>query len=293
MAEASMMTALTRPFAANPLRVASYHHVDFDIHPADRLRRRVRKAVYAGLMRNAVDAHVGISRAVARHYERHLGLKKVEVISNGFPVSQLQKYLCPDPLAVRRALGITEQFVAVCPARFSSEKGHEYLLEAIAILRKEKHSICLLLYGRGMLEQKLRVDCAVLGIADVVRFMGVVAQEELMPALAASDALVLPSPQGEGFGRVLAEAMVLGIPVITPGVGGALDFVDHRGNGLLVEPASPAAIAGALRELILDTGLRQDLGRAARKRVEGDFDIRICGDRWEELFARLMSTRHG
>jgi glycosyltransferase involved in cell wall biosynthesis len=86
---------------------------------------------------------------------------------------------------------------------------------------------------------------------------------------------------------------VLGIPVITPGVGGALDFVDHRGNGLLVEPASPTAIAGALRELILDAGLRQDLGRAARKRIERDFDLRICGDRWEELFARLVSTGHG
>lgn len=285
-----MTTALTRAFSPRPLRVASYHHVDFDVYPANTAARRARSAVYGALMRHAIEGHVGISTAVARHHERHLGLKHVDVIWNGFPVSSLQKQADAGKAEVRRRLGLGTDFVVVCPARLASDKGHEYLLEAVAELREER--LVVLLYGAGPREAELRQLAQARGVGAMVRFMGSVPQAELMPVVAAANALVLPSPHGEGFGRVLAEAMAVGTPVVTPGLAGALDFVEHERNGLLVEPRSSTAIASAIRRLLSTPGLSEKLGRAARERIERDFDIRVCGDRWEALFDRL-AFEHG
>jgi glycosyltransferase involved in cell wall biosynthesis len=289
MAEASMTAALTRPLARRPLRVASYHSVEFDMYPANNLQRRARRAVYKALMRSAVDGHVGISTAVARHHERHLGLPHVDVIWNGFPVAELQRQADAAKADVRARLGLGDAFVVVCPARLASDKGHEYLIEAVSKLGDRAPVV--LLYGTGPREGELRSLAARLGVGALVRFMGTVPQADLMPVVAAADALVLPSPQGEGFGRVLAEAMAVGTPVVTPGIAGALDFVEHERNGLFVAPRSAEAIAGALRRLAETPGLGPRLGRAARTRIETDFDIRICGDRWEGLFERLAFER--
>lgn len=289
MAEASMTSALTLPLARRPIRVASYHHVDFDVYPANNPQRRARRAAYGALMRTAVQGHVGISTAVARHHERHLGLRHVDVIWNGFPVAELQRQADAGKAAARVRLGLGNAFTVVCPARLASDKGHEYLIQAAAELGSAK--VVVLLYGAGPREQELKRLAEGLGLGRAVRFMGTVPQSELMPVIAAADALALPSPHGEGFGRVLAEAMAVGTPVVTPGLAGALDFVEHDRSGLLVQPRSSSGIAEALGRLEATPGLKERLGREARRRIEQDFDIRVCADRWEALFDRLAFER--
>lgn len=290
---ASMYVAMSRPLAPAPRRIASFHAVDYDVYPADRVTRRIQKAAYGWLMRNAIDAHVAISRAVAEHYRKHLCIPRIEVIPNGFPIATAAFDPAAD-LETRARYGASAtEFVLVCPARFVVEKGHRYLVEAMAILRDEGVPARCLLFGTGPLEDDVRAQVLRLGLEGVVTLHTPVPQQELLDVVTASDALILPSPQGEGFGRVLAEGMALERPVITPAVGGALDFIDDGRTGLLVQPESAEALAAAVRRLVTEPGLRGRIGAAARRAIEERFEIHAIAARWEAFYGEVLAGKTG
>jgi glycosyltransferase involved in cell wall biosynthesis len=85
--------------------------------------------------------------------------------------------------------------------------------------------------------------------------------------------------------------MAVGTPVITPGIAGALDFVTHDLNGLLVPPRDPGAIAKAVGRLIAEPELSARLGRAAERDIENKFDIAMCADRWESVLEEVAHAK--
>jgi glycosyltransferase involved in cell wall biosynthesis len=88
------------------------------------------------------------------------------------------------------------------------------------------------------------------------------------------------------MGRVLVEAMALGIPVVATRVGGIPAVVGDEEAGRLVPPEDVAALTDALDELARDAPLRAKLGRAARERAER-FSVRVAEARLGALYAEL------
>src|SRR5207302_1246255 len=84
--------------------------------------------------------------------------------------------------------------------------------------------------------------------------------------LAAADIHCQPNTGPEPFGITFIEALYAGLPVVTTGIGGALEIVDGS-CGILVEPGDPAALAAALGRLIEDRDLRARLGAAGPARA--------------------------
>lgn len=139
-------------------------------------------------------------------------------------------------------------------------KGHRYLIEAAAQVKRVVPNLQILLVGsgdrRGAL-QDLAVRC---GLGDAVIFAG--ARADIPACLAALDVFVLPS-LNEGMGRALVEAMAAGRPVIASRVGGVPALIEDRRNGLLVPPADSGALARAMRELLGRPQWAKELGSAA------------------------------
>lgn len=88
---------------------------------------------------------------------------------------------------------------------------------------------------------------------------GFVGQDEVARLIDEATVVVVPS-RSEGFGRVIVEAFSRGRGVVASRVGGIPDLVDHGINGLLVPPGDPAALAAALRQVLLDRSLAERLG---------------------------------
>jgi glycosyltransferase involved in cell wall biosynthesis len=84
---------------------------------------------------------------------------------------------------------------------------------------------------------------------------------------AAADVMVVPSRQ-EAFGQTASEAHACGTPVVAFRTGGLVDIVDDRVTGALAEPFDPAAVADAIRWVLVDPQRRRQLGVAARQRAE-------------------------
>jgi glycosyltransferase involved in cell wall biosynthesis len=131
-------------------------------------------------------------------------------------------------------------------------KGVHHLLTAFS---KLEHSTAQLhLVGHPENEayaEQLQQQAQELGIADRVQFVGNVSQQGLADYFAKSRVMVLPS-LSEGLGRVVVEAMLLGIPVIGCRVGGIPDMITDGENGYLVEPDDVNSLAEALQKIYSD-----------------------------------------
>jgi glycosyltransferase involved in cell wall biosynthesis len=150
-------------------------------------------------------------------------------------------------------------------SRIDPRKGLRVLPAAVAELVKSGHDVSLDLIGPtiGLIgddeRDAIRAEAARLGVADRVNLIGPVALDRLMTLYRGYDVFVLPTRPGEGIPRVLMEAMANGTPVVTTNVSGIGSLVTHRQNGLLIDEASAAAVAGAVNQLITQPDLRRTL----------------------------------
>lgn len=159
--------------------------------------------------------------------------------------------------------------------RFVAKKNLGFLLEAFAAYCKdpgaEPHR--LILVGSGPEEAGLRARTAALGIGDLVEFPGFLPADAVARVLSGALALILPSRE-EQWGLVVNEALALGLPAIVSHEVGARDaLVRNLVNGYVIDSASPASLAQAMRDLASDEALWRRMVRASHERAEfGDVE---------------------
>lgn len=169
--------------------------------------------------------------------------------------------------------------------RFSAEKGHRYLLEALALLRTRLPGARLVLVGYGALEGDLRGRAAVLGVDRLVTFAG---ERDSAELLGSFDLFAQPSLY-ESQGLAILEAMAAGVPVVATDVGGVRDAVRDGETGLLVPPAEPAALANALARLWEDRDLARGLADRAARDVRARFSLPAMISSYAGLYRQLLA----
>ena len=128
------------------------------------------------------------------------------------------------------------------------------------------------------LARTLRVDA---------RFPGDLPDHDVRALYASCTAFVLPSTtRAEAFGYVQLEAMASGKPVISTDVPSGVPWVNqHERTGLIVPPGDVEALRAALRRVMGDAALREQMGRQGRARVEDHFTLAHLRERLRALFA--------
>ncbi|HET8764216.1 MAG TPA: glycosyltransferase family 4 protein [Rhodanobacter sp.] len=176
----------------------------------------------------------------------------------------------------------------LCVAAITLLKGHDVLLDALAMLRDATWQLACV--GSAAVEpgfaQALRRRAADACIADRIVWHGVLHGAALERVWARSDLLVLASRK-ESYGMVVAEALVHGMPVIACGVGGVPEAlgraIDGALPGMLVPPNAPGPLAQALRQWLADPALRERWRMAASSRSAGL-------PRWRDTLAAIEAA---
>ena len=117
-------------------------------------------------------------------------------------------------------------------------KGLDTLLEAIAIIARDRPDIELRVAGRGKDAERVAAMAKELGISKNVILLGAVSDEQRNELLAEAAVQLMPS-RFEGFGLAAAEAMAAGVPLIAASVGSLPEVVDAPRGGILVPPDDP------------------------------------------------------
>jgi glycosyltransferase involved in cell wall biosynthesis len=186
------------------------------------------------------------------------------------PVSGSPHAARPDRRSsLRRSLrASSDDVVLVQVSRLEAFKGQHVLLDALSRLTDLPRWVCWIVGGAQRASEldylhRLQAVARESGIGDRVRFTG--ERDDVPSLLSAADIYCQPNTDPEGFGLTFVEAMREGLPVVTSGIGGACEIVDGS-CGVLTPPGNAESLATSLRRLIVDTGLRSQLGAEARKR---------------------------
>jgi glycosyltransferase involved in cell wall biosynthesis len=148
--------------------------------------------------------------------------------------------------------------------RFAPEKGIDVLLAALKLVIASGFPAHLDLVGDGPLASEIRSQASPLE-GTAVRLHGWLPEgADLDRLFDEADLFVLPSTQ-EGIPKVLLKAMAYGLPIVATRAGGIPDIVADGEQGLLVPAGDPVRLAQALRRVLTDPRLRQQLGNAGRR----------------------------
>jgi glycosyltransferase involved in cell wall biosynthesis len=246
------------------------HGTDMLQIPRARLAAKVRSARFV-----TVASDFGRSQLMVLVPQEHWS--KIRVVHCGLDVSEFDG----NPSA---ADGDRLRLITV--GRLEREKGHALLLDALAALDDDRISLTIL--GDGSEMEALRSQAKRLGIADRVRLLGRVGQDEIRAHYAQAHAFVLSS-LGEGIPVVLMEAMAMRMPVIAPRLMGIPELVQDGTSGLLVTPGSADALADAIASLAAQRARWSAMGEAGRIRVTEQFEIGACAARLEATLADLLN----
>lgn len=149
--------------------------------------------------------------------------------------------------------------------RLVTTKGVRLLFEAASILREQNRDFELLIIGDGPERESLEEFARDSKLETEVGFAGRLNGMQLGAALARASAVVVPSLGGEVFGLVVAESMLLALPIVASDLGAFVEVLG--GCGLTFRTGDAAALAASLGRLLDDPLLAANLGRRARQRA--------------------------
>jgi glycosyltransferase involved in cell wall biosynthesis len=208
-----------------------------------------------------------------------LGRARSWVIPNGYDATRF----VPDREAgqafrVRHGIAAGARLLLTVAA-LERGKGHEIALAALQQVGGGADLVYLMCGARTAYEADLLSLAARSGVT--TRFVGFLETGELVGALNAADLIVHPSLE-DIFPNAVGEAMACGRAVVATDVGGIEELLGGDGSaGLLVPPGDPSALAEAVSRLLADPLCREQLGTAARRRIETQFSLDRMVDGYE------------
>jgi glycosyltransferase involved in cell wall biosynthesis len=212
------------------------------------LRSIVPRSAIIAVIRRLADATVGVSEYAAQQVGGTDLVEAPPIDVEGAPRDDA-------PSTVRRAVML---------GTLSPEKGQADAVRAVSILRQQGAELRLDLYGDASPEalDALRALASELGVSDLVSHAGVA--DRPFDVLRAAD-LSLVCSRNEAYGRVTAESLLVGTPVIGYALGGTAEIL-RDGGGIAVAPYA-AAVADAISPLVIDEQEYAQLRAAAARRA--------------------------
>ena len=271
---ASQLTGIPFSFTAHAKDI-----YQAELNPGDLLERKLGAARFVA---TCTCANAGVLRA------RHVRPDEVHTIYHGLDTD----YFSP---VQRSAPPVLPMILAV--GRLVEKKGFDQLIAACALLKhRGVHFNCAIVGESGSAGDALRAQIAGLDLGDTVHLRGAVTQEKLRDIYRGAQVFALPCQimedgDRDGFPNVLAEAMAMGVPVVSTAISGIPEMIDDGVHGLLVQPRDPGALADALQRVLTDAALHQALARAGRERICERFDSRRTTLALRDLFLAQLAQR--
>jgi glycosyltransferase involved in cell wall biosynthesis len=182
-------------------------------------------------------------------------------------------------------------------SRMCHELGMDILIDAFVILKRDSQFDDVELHITGgstgddrkfIKSQKRKIQKE--GLSGEVKYYGDFEEEGLREFFREVSLLSVPVRKGEAFGIYLLEAMASGIPIVQPALGAFPEIVELSEGGITYGPNTPEALAGALKELLMDPQRMDELSKKGRAGVEQQFHVEGQVKRMLEIYGNLRQS---
>lgn len=245
------------------------------------------KRIYNAMMLKA-DAIIVVSNFIkkylAENYQEICGnfLEKVSVIQRGADLG----YFNYSKVSKNRIIDLSKKWnlpedkkIILMPARFTSWKGHEFLIDALTKVQND--FFCVMVgsdHGHKKFRKKIENKIVKENLAGKIKIVGLC--KDMPAAYAVSHLVVCPSIRPEAFGRISIEAQASSKIIIATKIGGSLETVIEGKTGFLVDVGDAEKFAQLIdKTLSMSKSEADEMGIAARKNIEENFsNEKMCNE---------------
>jgi colanic acid/amylovoran biosynthesis glycosyltransferase len=241
---------------------------------------------YADLFRGG-DLFMPVSRSLeARLLEIGAPQQKIAVHHSGIDCGRFR--------FVERTCAKDAPMIVITVARLVEMKGVAYGIQGVAKLLQSGRRLTYHIVGGGPLRESLQQLIESLGVAEHVHLHGPKSNDDVLAMFDSAHVMLAPSVtaangEAEGIPNAVKEAMAKGMPVVATRHSGIPELVDDSVTGYLVPERDAAALAQRLDFLYANRELWPAMGRAARIKVETEFDKNALNDELVRLYATVAT----
>ena len=282
---AGLMGRIAAALAQVPTRIHVLH-----VYASRPYQNKAKQMIYRWIERGLdriTTRYIAVSEA-AKLYGVNTGIMSADKVDVVFNAVESTSACGRSGEEMRRLLGLEEQARVVGTlGRYEDQKGIRYILEAAPAVLARQPETRFLIVGDGPLRPELEALARSLKIDHAVRFTGW--RDDVPDVLRVMDLFCLAS-LWETFGLVLVEAMLAGLPVVATRVDAVPEVVADEETGVLVPPADPPALAGAILRLIEDGEEAGRMGAAGLERARRLFSMDAMVAGYERVFGGRAET---
>lgn len=288
---AALAPLLKRRLAGTGVRLAATP-VGRDVTLPNRAHQRLVPKIFA-----ALDLVLPISRATAAEcLARGLSTERLQIVPCGVDPSRFPEV--EDRGEARKALmhalqadGVTppaEDALLLCSVgRHQERKGFHWFVDHVA--PRLPDGVVYLLGGSGPMTPQIQRVVAERGLEDRVRILGRLSEERLLALFQGSDLFIMPNipvpGDIEGFGVVMLEAGLCGLPILAADLEGIRDVVHPCENGDLVESGDVEAFLQVIERYRGDGTALAAASRSAREATLRRFSWDVVVERYVQILA--------
>lgn len=241
--------------------------------------RRSDPTYYLAILNPRIDHIVCETIDIKEYLSRFLPTAKLSLNTKPFEVDWVEEAML-HPQEVTEIPENAFKVIYVANTKGRPYKGLATLMEAIRLVDNEKVHLTFI----GDYDAEIYNQIQESEIKNQVHFLG--QRRDAIHFLPKQDVFILPSSR-DASPRSVREAMACGVPCIVSDIPGSRDLIVDNETGLLVQPASPKAIAKAITFFMENEEVRKRFGKASRQRIIHDFSLDTYIQKFEKLFRRI------
>jgi glycosyltransferase involved in cell wall biosynthesis len=235
----------------------------------------VNRYFFSNVITNILANSDATKKTINENNSQMFPEQKITVIPNGIDT---ESFLRADykPLYIRKG----EEFIIGNLGRLVPQKNQEFLIDVVSELKKRNLKIKLIIGGEGKLRKELMQKTIQLNLEKEIEFFGFVkTPKNLMHSI---DIFILSS-LWEGFGYVIAEAMLCEKPVLAFNISSNPELVKDTKNGYLTTLNEVNEMCNKIEELYNNTSLIKELGTNGKELIITKFDIKYTKQKVREF----------
>ena len=250
------------------------------------LHRLAARSTAMTIFQNRVDEAFFARHGMAAEEARRL------VPGSGVDVEGFDKAVVagPSPAELRTTLGLGTADIVITVTRLTRQKGIPTLLEAAALIHRQRPEVRFLLVGPRQSEGPFAVSEEELDRhRPYVLPLG--HRTDVPSLLRMADVFAFPTEYREGIPRALLEAALARLPIVTTEMPGCSDVVCDSWSGLTIAPRSPRLLANAILRLLTDRQAAHVMAARAADLVRREFSLGLTAARYATLYSELLERQ--